>query len=338
MSWLRDKLLNQGYAFELFQAIRLLEDLYPQAPPLGGEGPAAEEKVHLRPHRGLGFPPAEVHSIQHLRASWQAPAGERWLVTQTLMGLYGVNSPLPSYFAEMVAQAYQDPDPLRDFLDLFNHRMLSLYHRAWKKHRLATQVDPTGPDRFTLALCALLGHQEVPSDQQWEVAPTRLVRYCGLLGAGPRPPGGLETLLADYFGLEGVEVIPFHRRRLRLPPRDRTRLGARQGQHHRLGQSALLGESIRDSAGQFLLRLGPLDLATFRRLQPGSPAFRELLFLVRLYTRGRLEFVLELVLPREKAPPARLGQCVLGRECWLGSPRHRRARVRLADEVTGIAT
>lgn len=322
MNDLRKELLNRGYAFEFFQAVRLLEALTPGAAQAGGQGPYSQETVHIRPNRDLAFPAGDIQKIEMLPDN---PAGrDVWRITQNFMGLYGVNTPLPPYFAEMVAQNYQDPDPLRAFLDLFNHRLLGLYYQAWKKHHRAASVNPARPDKLTMALCALIGQEPGAGREDWLVAPERLVRYLGLLAGRTRSAAGLEAMISDYFGISNVRVSPYLVKKYRLRPKDITHIGV-EGRNNRLGQSVVLGRRVDDVAGQFRLSLGPLSPASFDKLQPGEPAYMELVFLVHFFTRHQLDFELELILNSEDVKPFKLSSQhetnPLGRHSWLGNPQ-----------------
>ncbi|MCB2186783.1 MAG: type VI secretion system baseplate subunit TssG [Deltaproteobacteria bacterium] len=333
---LEEKLRRRGFAFEFFQAVRLLEKRFPGTPRVGENGPYSQEPVRLRPSRSLGFPPGDVRLIEQL-----SPAGRRqaqrevWRITQNFLGLYGVTSPLPAYFSEMIAQTYLEEDPLRDFLDIFNHRLISLYYRAWKKYRLSAAVDPTRPDKITQGLLALLGRQEGLPEEDWRVAPLRLVRYASLLAGRNRPPGGLEFFIGDFFGIDKVRVTTFVPRWVRVGAANQSRVGV-NGRHHRLGESLVLGNWVRDVAGLFRLTLGPLSLPAFWSLLPGGQAFTELVFLVRLYTRQRVNFELELILKSEDVEPLRLSAASpehpLGRYSWLGRPRGRTASTTITPD------
>ncbi len=332
MSRMEKKLLDEGHAFEFFQVVRLLENYHREAPAVGGSGALENEMVRFRPNSGLGFPPGDVDRMEKTTA----PNGRAlWRVTQNFMGLYGVNTPLPPHLAEMIAQSYVDDDPLRDFMDIFDHRLISLYYRSWKKHRVAQVMDGRGGDAMTMALCAMLGQAGGMPREDWVVAPERLIRYAGLLAGAARPADGLCALVADYFGLgqQGqVRLTPFLPRRVRLAPGETNRLGA-PGQMNRLGDSLVLGESINDLSGQFRLILGPLDFLAFQRLQPGQPAFADLVFLVRLYTRQMIDFELEILLEAGGAETMWLSSDVklhpLGRFSWIGQPRPEPTPVRL---------
>ncbi len=322
MNDLRKELLDQGYGFEFFQAVRLLEALSPGGAQVGGQGPYSEETVRIRPNSDLAFPAGDIQEIETMEDN---PSGrEVWRITQNFMGLYGVNTPLPPYFAEMVAQNYQDPDPLRDFLDLFNHRLLSLYYKAWEKHHRAALVNPAQPDKLTMALCALIGQEPGAGREDWLVAPERLVRYLGLLAGRTRSAAGLEAMISDYFGISNVRVSPYLVKKYRLRPEDITHIGV-EGQNNRLGRSVILGQQVNDVGGQFRLSLGPLSPESFDKLQPGEPAFVELVFLVHFFSRHQLDFELELILNSWDVRPFRISSQQetnpLGRHSWLGRPQ-----------------
>ena len=318
MADLSDKLTKSGFAFDFFQAVRLLEQANPDSPPVGGPGPYDQEAVRLRPNHSLGFPPGDVDAVERLD-------GERelWRVTQNFMGLYGVESPLPPYFAEMVAQGYLEKDPLREFLDIFNHRAVSLYYRAWKKNRLAAQIAPQDPDTVTLSLCAALGEDDPSAHTGWAIPPHRLLRYFSILSSGIRPAASLESMVSDYFGITGVKVRQLLPRSFRLQPHELSLLGD-GGSNQSLGDSFVLGERVMDWTGQFRLSLGPLDQGSFLKLQPGEPEFAELVFLVKLFVRNQLDFDLELILENQEVQPMRLSARepthALGRNSWVAQP------------------
>ena len=318
---LKDKLRDEGFSFEFFQAVRLLENLYPGSPLCGGDGPYKSERIRIRPNRDMGFPPGDIRSVEQLGRKHDG--ADLWRITENFMGLYGVNSPLPSFIPVMIAQAYHDEDPLRDFLDIFNHRILSLYYRAWKKHQLAPSCDPTSPMPLVFALGSMIGRQNDIPDDDWAVAPERLIRYAGLLSSQARPAGGLEAMVSDFFGLREVKVKEFLPKKVRLGGEDLTRLGAGE-RNNQLGCSVILGDMVKEVGGQFRLTLGPLDLDSFLKFQPGGEIFMQLNFLVRLYTRNQLDYELELILKSDQVETITLSsrnpKHGLGRYSWLGAP------------------
>ena len=58
-----EQLLEEGYRFDFFQAVRLLERVYPNRRAVGREGPPGQETVRFRAHLSLSFPPSPIYSI-----------------------------------------------------------------------------------------------------------------------------------------------------------------------------------------------------------------------------------------------------------------------------------
>ena len=317
MTVTRSKLVSEGYSFDFFQALRLLEDSEPDRIRIGYTGPFNQEAVRVRPGKDLAFPAGDIESIEYVADA------DKWLVTENFMGLYGPNAPLPIYFSTMIAQNYSDSDPLRSFLDIFNHRLISLYYRAWKKYRIG--FDPSAGDSVSLALQMMLGHDADEERPPWPVPPHRLVRYAGLLAGGSRSASGLETLLEDFFGLEKVCVTDFDTKRIRLSEQQKTRIGE-GAQNNVLGENVILGASVEDVTGQFRLTLGPLSRRVFDRFLPGQESYEKLIFLVHLYTRRQLDFTLELLLSGKDVSPAMVTSKYklnpLGLACWLDGPKN----------------
>src|SRR3546814_317000 len=80
----------------------------------------------------LSFPPGEITALQP--APEQVDAELR--MTVAFLGLTGPSGVLPHHYTRwLIARARaRDPGP-RDFLELFNHRLLLLFWHAWRKHR-----------------------------------------------------------------------------------------------------------------------------------------------------------------------------------------------------------
>lgn len=54
---LNRELLQRGFRFEFFQAVRLLAHVYPDRQPVGESGSPSREIVRFRAHQSLAFPP-----------------------------------------------------------------------------------------------------------------------------------------------------------------------------------------------------------------------------------------------------------------------------------------
>jgi len=238
-----------------------------------------------------------------------------------VLGLAGAWGPLPAPVTELLLERTAAGDTgLRDFLDMFNHRLLSLLYRVRKLNRPG--FAPGAPDqtRVAQALYALIGLGGPTLRQRMALPDRALLRYAGLLARPVRPAVGLERMLADYFQV-ALQVHQFHVRWVRLEPEDWSAIGAR-GRNRALGGGLLLGRRVRDPQGALEVCLGPLELHQFLHFMPGAPGYRALMDLARFYLDDALEIVLRVTLRPAARPRMRLGcreSAWLGRTSWLSA-------------------
>ncbi|MCX8117638.1 MAG: type VI secretion system baseplate subunit TssG [Desulfobacterota bacterium] len=308
---LKSDLFEKAHEFSFFQVMRLLRLLL-----RSGKTGASQEEQHLRlrPELSLSFPPADVARIEEVDS--ERPL---YLVTVTLLGLYGASSPLPTFYTEdLLEEASEDLSVTRDFLDILNNRIYHLLHRCWLKYRLFLQVIEEEDQTILEKLFCLIGlgeealRKDVPDVYS-------LLRYTGLFTQFPKSASGLRTLLHDAFGRIPVEVIPCVKRVVKLPLDQRCSLGI---SGCRLGQESYLGEEIEDRMGKFRLSIGPLSSEPYHRLLPGTPDHRRLIFLTRFYLLDAFEFDIELILAAGEARTTSLGGSrwsLLGLDTWLFS-------------------
>ncbi|HEX7880720.1 MAG TPA: type VI secretion system baseplate subunit TssG, partial [Candidatus Eisenbacteria bacterium] len=195
------RLEREGHRFNLYQAIYLLERASPNAVRLGGTGPAGGEALRLRPDVSLGFPAGSIEKIEALDE-------RRWRIEATFFGLYGADSPLPTHWAEDVLHEQSFDTTVRDFLDIFHHRIYSLLYRTWAKYRFTVQYTGNTEDSLTDRLLCLIGLGSPEVRAATGLPVTRLLRWAGLLVQQPRSAAGLEVLLSDWFGGVPVRLTP----------------------------------------------------------------------------------------------------------------------------------
>lgn len=323
-------LFTEGYRFEFFQAVRLLARLFPQRQPVGGRAHPLEETVHFHAHLSLGFPPSAIDAIVRAVTSTE-PVD----MTVAFMGLTGPMGVLPRHYTELLlrreqrerlAQHVRDPDPtLRDFLDLFNHRLISLFYRAWEKYHLPAAHEHAAlhaeePAPFASYLFALMGLGTAGLRGRLDVPAEALLFYAGLLAQRPHSASALQGLLHDYFAVP-VTVIQLCGKWLPLATIQRTALGGATA-NNVLGRSTLAGSQVWDQQAGFRLRLGPLRFAEFCGYLPTGHALRALVGLTRLYAGDTYDFEIQLVLQAAEIPACQLGATGehaprLGWSTWL---------------------
>jgi type VI secretion system protein ImpH len=343
-----DLLFAEGYVFEFFQAVRLLERAAPQRRPVGLASPPRDEIVRFRAHLSLNFPPSSIYEIETPKALDRPPE-----MIVTFLGLTGPAGILPRHYTEQMLRLDRDargPEryALRAWLDQFNHRLVSLFYRAWEKYRFILPYERGAafraePDTFTQMLFSYVGlglpnlrerlqvSTLIEEEGQLckrvlaEIDDLALLYYGGLLAQRPRTAVGLAALLRDYFDLP-VEVQQFRGQWLRLDVDGQTRLGAANCD---MGVNVIAGERVWDRQSKLRLRLGPLHREQFdaflpdRAPIPERKAFFLLVQLARLYLGADFDFDVQLVLRKEDVPACQLSPLGLGPRMgwntWLSS-------------------
>ena len=301
-------LFEEGHLFSFLQAVRLLETMHPdRTPPGEGIDPAAEV-VRFRSAVRLDFPPGDVDEVKKANGG---PAE----MTVHVMGLAGVHGPLPPSFTELAMErAFSGDRALRDFLDVFNHRLVSLLYRARKKYRPALDPGAPGKGRIASVLLAMVGLGTPHLADRMGIRDRSLLPYSGFLLTRPRPTVGLVRMLEDCFGVK-VEIAERKGSWHGLEGGDVTRLGR---QNQALGTSTVLGSRIWDQAAKFEVRLGPLTFDQFNSFLPEGHAHRPFASIVRFSVREELDFGLRLTLKASEVPDLRLGRGGrLGWTSWL---------------------
>ncbi len=310
-----DGAIEEPARFSFFQLVRLLEQHHRPRARVGGEGPASAEILRFRSEASLGFPVSDVVAVDEIPATGDQPA--RYRVTTTFLGLYGSGSPLPIFYTEEMLRRDPDEDPVRAFIDLFQHRLISLFYRCWEKYRYHIQFEGEGEDAFSRRMFGLIGLGTAGLTDSTHLPAVRLIRYAGLLTQRPRSAASLEGMVSDFFGGIPARVVQWTARWVTIQPEQRIRLGRANG---RLGIDASLGEKVLSRSSQFRMRLGPMRYSMFLQFLPDGDSFRMLNALILLFLNDPLEFDFELQVHGEEIPPLQLKSrngSRLGWTTWL---------------------
>lgn len=347
-SRLSDRLLAAPEAFEVFAAVRLLEDERARAalgaaaeppPEVGSQdaGAGVGDPVRFRAAATLGFPGGAIVGARRAdpgtAATEEAGAGPVELEVASF-GLVGPAGVLPRHYTVLVLERlrrFRDR-AMRDFLDLFTHRALSLLVRAFGKYRVALQRglltgrrkgvpwdDAASPRDATTAVLACLvglGGRTLPG--RMRIEDSLLLYYSGHLSRQPASALPLEQLVADAWQVP-ARVEQFVGRWIDLEPEDQTQLG---GGHAVLGADALAGRRVWSVEAAYCVRLGPLSLPEFLGWLPGGQRLESLSDLLTFHVGPVLEATVRPVLRAAEVPQTWLGGAAgsrLGWTSWLTS-------------------
>jgi type VI secretion system protein ImpH len=304
---------KRPYEFGLFPLLRRIECLYDEKPRLGASQRPSEDPIRI------GQEPATTFESASLTAFQIAEDAKPHRLTVRHPGLLGPNGPLPLHLTEYAQQRMRrhgDQTFVR-FLDIFHHRMISLFYRAWANNEPTISFDRPHSDRFSDYVGAMAGFGMSTLRKRDEVADLTKFYYCGRLSGQTKCAEGLQDILCDYFRLP-VRIESFVGEWLTLPARDICRLG-RDPANGTLGRSAMLGSRTWGCQHKFRIIVGPLGFDAYESLLPVGDRIRRLIALVRNYIGDELAWDLQLILKREEVPAMRLSsRSRLGWTAWLG--------------------
>jgi type VI secretion system protein ImpH len=303
------ELVEDANSFEFFQAVALLQRLRTKMRPVGHFS-SEDEVVRFRVNQRLGFPASE---IQKLEINEDAPAE----MTINFMGLTGPMGILPYTYSELILERARAKDySLASFLDIFNHRAVSLFYRAWQKSRFPVTYSSGARDLFTQYLLDLVGLGTTGLRDRQEIEDEALLHYVALAGMQARSAGALEQILGDYFEVP-VEVQQFTGAWYGLDRSTQCAMRDEESASTQVGEGVVVGDAVWDRQSRVCIRIGPLDMERYNDFLPQGSAYAALRAITRFFSNQCLDFEVQLVLDRSQVPrveldfdspqPARLG-------------------------------
>ncbi|MEM9383912.1 MAG: type VI secretion system baseplate subunit TssG [Pseudomonadota bacterium] len=341
---LSERLAREPHRFGFFQALGLLERALASTSGVDLATTAAFDRyVRVRPSRSLAVPASDVVACKAELVDVDEPP--RHTFTVTFLGLYGVDSPLPDYYLDRIAQDEDEESARRRFLDVFHQRLYRLLYDGFKKYRYPLHLRADGSDPISHRLLALIGvgaqarpRQRVstasfgvsPSAEPTGTAPTTgdrepppmpshtlgLLAFMESTARGECSQAVLAQILRAALGVR-VAIEHYVFRWESIPEQQRLRVGRRGC---RLGVDATLGARVGTRDTCFAIEVKDVDQSQFESLLPGGWRYQRIGELVRMLLRRPLSWELRLHVNPEANKAATLGGgsgAQLGRWSWL---------------------
>lgn len=290
-----------------YRFCQLLERENPDAPKLGTSSHPGNDPVRFRPWPGMGFPVSTLKTVETDEDHPEWPP----TVRTTFLGMYGVDSPLPTFYLDDIALRREGYEAVTSFLDIFSHRIATQYYRIWRKYAYPATFEAGGRDATSQCLLGLVG-LGIPGTEKRVATPVS--RFLALLGTMRLPTRNAEgiralvSLLAPNTRAIITEPDP-----VKVHIDNRSGLGA--GNRIRLSQRATLGKTAREACSRILLTLETEDPDEAEGWLPGGVLHTDFLVLMRVYLGYRSDARLRLTVPVRLLPEPRLGK---GRRIQLG--------------------
>jgi type VI secretion system protein ImpH len=297
---LTQEVFDEPFRFRFFQAVRVLERIFSARHPVGQDGNVNEEVVRFRTRQTFAFPACEIHDLADSTNEDGAAPPEMMV---SFMGLTGPLGVLPHQYTELIMERARYRDTaLSSFLDIFNHRFVSLFYRVWEKYHFPIAYERTGFDQFTAYLLDLIGMGTNGLRDRLSVKDQSLLFYSGLIAQRPHSSTAISAIVGSHFGVH-ANIKQLSGEWLKLGD-NVTRLGSANSE---LGVSTIAGSRVWSDQSKFTVRLGPMELKKFKSFVPMGDGYKPLTEIVRLLVGLEFEFNVQLILERDEVPSCALG-------------------------------
>lgn len=305
---------EEPHGFDFFRAVRLLEAQFADWPRVGESRSPRQDALRFKQLPSLAFAPSTLDGFE------AGGEGNPAKLFVNFAGLFGPHGPLPLHVTEHARDRLRNSGDgaMTAFLDVFHHRFLSLFYRAWAVNQKTVDMDRPEDSRYAAYLGALFGLGMDSLRNRDAVSDWAKLYFSGRLVCQTRHAEGLEAIIQDYFGMPtAIETFSGHW--MTLPENSVCQLGD-SPETGSLGVTTILGSRFWDCQLKFRIRVGPIGLAELTRLLPIGESFKRLRTWVLTYVNYELFWDAQLILKKEEVPEISLGQSgMLGWTCWLRS-------------------
>ena len=311
---LLDVMEGQVASANVYRFCQLLEHVLVDQPPLGSTAHPGDDGVRFRPDPGMGFPASELKAIEFDDACPDRPI----TVRTRLLGLYGVDSPLPTAYLDDIAQRREGHEAIEAFLDIFNHRVFTQFYRIWRKYSYPATFEAGGRDATSQCLLGLIG-LGVPGTAERIATPmSRFLALLSVMRLPTRNAEGIAALVKLLAPSTQAYVTGHWPQRVVLQRLASLAIDSPVS----LSQGTPLGAVGLDANSQLRLLLHTDDPDEAREWLPGGRLQLDLLVLLEVYLGWRCTAKLQLSIPLHLLPPPVLGRMPvrLGMTAVLGVP------------------
>jgi type VI secretion system protein ImpH len=309
MTPLAQAILARSPQMNFFQLCQLIERLMPQGEGLGASDTPATEPIRFRPYPKVGFPGTELAAVETDDDRPDRPP----TIRTTFLGLYGVDAVMPPHLIDDIVLRREGHEEVMAFLDLFNHRITTLFYRAWRKYRYPSGFQ-RADDSTSRALLCLVGFGLGDKAASAGLPGARVLGMLGLLSQRTRTVEGLAGVVALALPGAGVKVEERFPVWVRLDDQPKLRSGGSSSAGgvggEGLGQGHVLGRRVKNRGEALLLTLQPANAEQAHDLLPDAPLYRELISVLRVYLGTKTDVVLRMEVSASVVPELKLGSAI----------------------------
>lgn len=321
-----EQLESEPFRFEFFQAVRLLErtavlsdeNKNHALEPVARNAPPHRELVHFHARANLQFSSAEITRVSTQTIDNQDDsknATSQWQMEIAFMGLLGAQGVMPYHLTESVLRELKSKNSsLHDFINTFNHRIISMFYQAWHKYQLPVNYERNkqrlgrNPDLFTDVIQSLAGLGTPELRYQQPISDESIAGLAGHLSRNICSADNLSRSIKQLLDLD-VSIQQFVGQWQDLPEDVQCQLPSPQnpkGVNNALGANTILGSRCYHAQSKFRVIVAPLPKDRFMELSPGSKKLEALKSYIRLSSGIEMDFDIEVTLAGATFPSVQL--------------------------------
>jgi type VI secretion system protein ImpH len=305
---------------------------------LGDSQQISDQPVRLIASRESAFPVSEISNSESAFERQAAsssitgrplrPNDQRHELVVTCFGLLGAVGAMPDHYTQLIAQRIRNKDfTLYEFFNIFNHRLVTLFYRAWEKHSFPISFETAklaSKESMTEACLRAIAQNRLSSSRdRLAFTDDALLFYAGIFASRRPSQAALQGCIEDYTG-HCCEVEPLVGQWIELSVPDQTCIqtfALGQSQQNALGRDTIAGSRVWDIESRFRVRLGPVNWSTLQSYLPGSLSLRKVTDLVRRFVGAEWDFDVQVLLQSDQVKTAQLTSdepYQLGWNTWIG--------------------
>ncbi|MEA1063296.1 type VI secretion system baseplate subunit TssG [Erwinia sp. HR93] len=294
------------HRINFYRFCQLLEKRNPSKPLLGATSHPADDLVRFASHPGMGFPASELKAVEYDEDDDSKPP----VIRTTFMGMYGVDSPLPTVYLDDITQRREGHEALQGFLDIFSHRILTQFYRIWRKYSYPATFEPGGTDSISQSLLGLVG-LGIPGTANHIATPvSRFLALLSVLQQPGKTQEGMQALVHLLAPNTRVKVSPYCMR----PVAVSQPLGFYDEADFLLDGNMPLGDEAMDANSQLLIALTTDNELEARGWKPDGLLYQDFLVMLRVYLGWRFKARITLTTSTRLLAAPALGEGPF----WLG--------------------
>jgi len=301
------------YPFSYHKINRVLEAANLNKPRIGTAISLKDEYVRLKQPPFLNHPGSQIAS-----ASNSDLDDNPFELSTYLFGLLGPNGPMPHHITLYIRQRLLAKDTSSiAFFDLFNHRFLSHYYRAWSDTEPVAQLDRPKDNAINSIVAAVAG---IKSSKQSDRVLSKELEYyyAGHFSRNEMTCESLTKILNSYFNCK-FNVERFVRKWVKIPEQDRFILSHCSLKNKQLGKNTLIGRKVITAQQELIIHVYPISFEEYESFFSAETKWLEsLVELMKRCIGMSFSWQLRFCLPIEIIPKQKLGHnTVLNKNNWL---------------------